>query len=223
MQQNVIDILLTDPQQNDGGMEMVLGRELARVRSAQEIDGQSDLLILNMEDELRNLDDTMRRIWKATWCAPSRSERTDAALRLGELKFARQRRRELYGFGMDCIGVLRTNHIEVLKWAIDRQSNASSAGHSPPDAEQFCRSFSIELEDGTEVIPVRVRDATTGLRSFKVSGGGNRNEDALLVGDEDEMCRYVIGVGYRVRCKTRDGTRTGLYTARPPNRVRERE
>ena len=87
--------------------------------------------------------------------------------------------------------------------------------------DDLCRSFSIQLEDGSEVVPCRVRDKDTGERTFKVSKGGNTSDDAILVRDEGELRQYVKGMGYRVRCKSRDGERRGLFSGRSPNRIKD--
>jgi hypothetical protein len=118
---------------------------------------------------------------------------------------------------MDCVLSLRSKHIETIEWALVNAPNTPAADRLLES--DFCRSFSILLADGTEVVPFRMRDAAKKVRAFKVSDGGNKNSDALQVYDEEDLRRYVVVLGYRVRCKTRDGTRSGLYTAQSPNRV----
>src|SRR5699024_2350289 len=90
-----------------------------------------------------------------------------------------------------------------------------------PDSDAIlCKSFAIVLGDGEEVLPYRKRPRGKNYSAFFVSNSGNKREDAIDVFTEPELRRLVIGLGYRSYCRNREGTRTGLYTARSPNHVR---
>lgn len=108
---------------------------------------------------------------------------------------------------------------ESMRIVVRDPTYANSDSSSGED-DGLCRSFSIELSDGSLVVPCRIRDRQTGVAAFKVSRSSNRSDDATLVTDEAKLRQYVDG-GYRVRCKSRDGERIGLFSGRNPNRIKD--
>jgi hypothetical protein len=194
-------------------LRSLLGKSL----SSAQIDQQWDTLTERLAARVAEIEGRVRGAWKTRWCSRNPSHRKAAIDELKQLKRDREEERRRYLFGMDCVLSLRSKHIETIEWALANAANTPAADRLLES--DFCRSFSILLADGTEVVPFRMRDAARKVRAFKVSDSGNKSADALLVYDEEELRRYVAVLGYRVRCKTRDGTRSGLYTAQPPNRV----
>lgn len=88
-------------------------------------------------------------------------------------------------------------------------------------APSLCESFCIVLDDGTEVYPCRVRSRATGNVVFRVSKHGNESDESQEIADETELRQFVGGLGYRVRCKSKDGKRSGLYAGRGTNKIRD--
>jgi hypothetical protein len=216
---DLCDIIEADAALGDLSKSQRLRGFLGRIMSAAQIDQQSDDLSERMAARIAEVERRVRLADKARWHFRVPTNRRCMEDDLTNLKHLREQERRRYLFGMDCILALRSRHIEELESALERAPDASVEDRLLE--ADFCRSFSIILADGTEVVPYRIRDAARKVRAFKVSDEGNKSSHARLVYDEAELRRYVIDMGFRVRCKSRDGSRSGLYTARRPNRVME--
>ena len=219
MRSELVEIIEADAPLGDPLQGEQLRRLLEAVMSAAQIDQQSDTLEERMAARVAQIESRVRGAWRARWCSRHAAARETAAEELARLLHAREQERRRYLFGVECVLTLRSKHIDTIEWAM-RHAPRTPLADRLLEAD-LCRSFSIMLDDGTEVVPFRVRDSARRVRAFKVSDGGNKNVDALLVYDEDELKRYVVGLGFRVRCKSRDGTRSGLYSAAKPNRMIE--
>lgn len=92
--------------------------------------------------------------------------------------------------------------------------------HGAMPDDNLCESFCIVLSSGVEVYPYRVRNCDAGVSAFRISKYGNEKDEAEEVTDEAELRQFVGGLRYRARCKTKDGKRSGLYSAREPNQIR---
>lgn len=188
--------------------------------SADEVDARWQRVDETMSAELRRTDDRLRVEWRASWRVGDESGRSAAKQRLLELAEHRRAQRDLYEQAMQSVGLLRDKHIELLEWAMNSSRNGWRLSEDADGGEALCKSFVIVLEDGEEVIPYRKKPRGKPYAAFFVSNNGNRRENALDVFTETELRRLVLGLGYRVYCRNREGTRTGLYTAQSPNRVR---
>ena len=191
--------------------------------SADDVDAQWNRVDETMRAELRRTDDRLRCEWRASWSVGDQERRSAAARRLSELSALRRSQRELYEQAMQHVGLLRSKHIELLEWAMKSARDGWRLTDQADSEETLCKSFIILLDDGEEVIPYRKRPRGKAYAAFFVSNNGNRRENAIDVFTESELRRLVIGLGYRAYCRNREGTRSGLYTASSPNRVRFRE
>ena len=87
------------------------------------------------------------------------------------------------------------------------------ANDVPIEQERLSTKFSFILNNGTEVFPTQMKRRDTGTIAFRISPGGTGG-NTIAAGeevDEATMVRKVLEEGYAVRCKSRDGSKTGLY------------
>jgi hypothetical protein len=83
----------------------------------------------------------------------------------------------------------------------------------PIDQKRISTEFSFVLTNGKEVFPVQVKRRKTGVVAFRISPGGSGG-NTIAAGeevDEETMVHRVLKEGFAVRCKSLDGSTTGLY------------
>lgn len=222
-QDSFISVLDVAPEANaaDGPrVKAVYRKVVADCLSAEDVDAHWDRIDETMTSELRRTGEQLRSQWRASWRYGDQAARLDAQRRVAELAERRRSQRDLYEEAMSHVGLLRGKHIELLEWAMKSNRQGWRLTDQPDSEETLCKSFVIVLDDGEEVIPYRKRPRGQSYSAFFVSNSGNKRQDAIDVFTESELRRLVIGLGYRVYCRNREGTRAGLYTARSPNHVR---
>lgn len=205
---------------SDSGFKPVFREVVADCLSADEVDAEWDRINDLMDRELRQTEERLRNERRLSYRPCASVADRNPKHRLTQLLRMRERQRALFNEACEGVGLLRTQHIELLEWAVDAERRSwAASGHDAID-EVFCTSFSIVLEDGDEVVPCRIRPRGRTERAFFVIKDGNRRENGIDVYTERELRRFVVGLGYRVHCRSRDGRRSGQYSSRSPNKVR---
>ncbi|WP_299021917.1 hypothetical protein [uncultured Photobacterium sp.] len=107
-----------------------------------------------------------------------------------------------------------TPQVTVIKEPVMRKANKSSPIVSNTYAsDKFCMRLKLICDDGIALYPVKLRNRTTGIFSYRVSNGSNRKEDAIELFDEDidKLIDMVVNQGYGVRASSLDKARHGIY------------
>src|SRR3546814_1342992 len=81
---------------------------------------------------------------------------------------------------------------------------------------RISQRFWFEHQSGKRLYPYKLRDLRSGRVAFRVApgaAGANKVENQTQIDNEEEVFRHVFGLGWSVRMRSLDGSRSEEHTS----------